>query len=80
MAQMVGYMVRATEAAIAFVAEADAATVGVKPLWIPLRKIEHMQESDAIGRKIQTAQDGERVGTPCNLKVCDAFLAKILGA
>ncbi len=80
MAQMIGYMVRATDAAVAFVAEADAGKAGVKPLWIPRRKINHMREADARGRMIATAQDGERVGTPCNLDVCDAFLAKVLGA
>lgn len=80
MAQMVGYVVRVTDAALAFVAEADAGKAGVKPLWIPRRKIEAAKESDAMGRRIQTAQDGERVGTPCTLDVCDAFLAKVLGA
>ena len=80
MAQMIGYVVRATDAALAFVAEADAGKAGVKPLWIPRRKIEAAKESDAMGRKIQTAQDGERVGILFNLTVCDAWTAKVLGA
>lgn len=80
MAQMVGYTVRATDAAIAFVSEADAGKAGVKPLWIPRKKILAAKESDARGRTIATAQDGERVGTPCTLDVCDAFIAKVLGA
>ena len=80
MAQMNGYMVRTTDAAIAFVSEADAGKAGVKPLWIPRKKILAAKEADAMGRKIQTAQDGERVGIPCALDVCDAFLAKVLGA
>jgi hypothetical protein len=80
MAQMIGYVVRATDAAVAFVAEADAGKAGVKPLWIPRRKIEAAKESDAMGRRIQTAQDGERVGILHNLTVCDAFLAKVMGA
>ena len=77
MAQMIGYMVRATDAAIAFVAESDANKAGVKPLWIPRKKILAAKEADARGRNIATAQDGERVGTPCVLDVCDAFLAKV---
>lgn len=80
MAQMIGYMVRATDAAIAFVAESDAATVGVKPLWIPRKKILAAKESDARGRTIVTAQDGERIGTPMFVDVCDVFLAKVKGA
>jgi hypothetical protein len=73
-------MVRATDAAIAFVSESDAATVGVKPLWIPRKKILAAKEADARGRTIQTAQDGERIGTPIWLDVCDVFLEKVKGA
>lgn len=80
MAQMVGYVVRVTDAAMAFVAESDAGKAGIKPLWIPRKKILAAKESDAMGRKIQTAQDGERVGILFNLNVCDAFLAKVVGA
>ena len=80
MAQMIGYVVRTTDAAMAFVAESDAGKAGVKPLWIPRKKILAAKESDALGRKIDTAQDGERVGILFNLDVCDAFLAKVLGA
>jgi hypothetical protein len=80
MAQMVGYVVRVTDAALAFVAEADAGKAGVKPLWIPRKKIEAAKESDAMGRRIQTAQDGERVGILHSLTVCDAWTAKVLGA
>lgn len=80
MVAMVGYVVRTTDAAVAFVAESDAATVGVKPLWIPRKKITLAKESDAMGRKIQTAQDGERIGILSMLEVCDAFIAKVKGA
>jgi hypothetical protein len=80
MAQMIGYVVRTTDAAMAFVAESDAGKAGIKPLWIPRKKILAAKESDALGRKIDTAQDGERVGILFNLDVCDAFLAKVLGA
>jgi hypothetical protein len=65
---------------MAFVAESDAGKAGVKPLWIPRKKILAAKESDALGRKIQTAQDGERIGILFNLDVCDAFLAKVIGA
>ena len=80
MAQMVGYVVRTTDAAMAFVAESDAGKASVKPLWIPRKKILAAKESDAMGRAIHTAQDGERVGILFNLDVCDAFLAKVVGA
>jgi hypothetical protein len=80
MAHMVGYVVRTTDAAMAFVAESDAGKAGIKPLWIPRKKILAAKESDALGRKIVTAQDGERIGVLFNLDVCDAFLAKVCGA
>lgn len=80
MATMTGYVVRVTEAAVAYVSNEDASKIGVKPLWIPRKKIEAYKEADAMGRKIQTAQDGERVGIPATITVDDAFLAKIVGA
>ena len=80
MVALVGYVVRATDAALAFVAESDAATTGIKPLWIPRKKILAAKESDAMGRKIQTAQDGERIGILTFLEVDDAFIAKVKGA
>lgn len=80
MVALVGYVVRTTDAAVAFVAESDAATVGIKPLWIPRKKIESAKESDAMGRKIQTAQDGERIGILTYLDVDSAFIQKVKGA
>lgn len=80
MVALVGYVVRTTDAAVAFVAESDAATVGIKPLWIPRKKIHAAKESDAMGRKIQTAQDGERIGILTYLDVDSAFLEKVKGA
>lgn len=74
---IVGYIVRATDAALAFVAQDSAKLVGVKPLWIPRKKIESAKEGDAMGVKIQTAQDGERVGILTSLLVDSAFLAKV---
>lgn len=80
MAKMIGYVVRTTEAAVAFVAEENRNVKGVKPLWIPRKKIDSMVESDALAVFIDTAQDGERVGVPHTLDVCDAFLAKVAAA
>lgn len=80
MVAMVGYTVRTTDAAIAFVAEVDATVPGIKPLWIPRKKILATKEADALGRKIQTAQDGERIGIPTYLEVDDAFIQKVKGA
>lgn len=79
MVAMVGYVVRETDAAVAFVAESDASIAGVKPLWIPRKKIESATESDGLGRSIKTAQDGERIGIPMALSVDDAFVAKVKG-
>lgn len=74
---LVGYVVRSTDAAIAFVAETSAKVAGVKPLWIPRKKIESAKESDAMGVRIQTAQDGERIGILTALLVETAFLDRI---
>jgi hypothetical protein len=74
---LVGYVVRSTDAALAFVAEASAKVAGVKPLWIPRKKIADAKESDAMGVRIQTAQDGERVGILTALTVDSAWLAKV---
>lgn len=68
-----GYIVRETEAAVAFVAKASDS----KPLWIPRKKIASMQELDTKSVRVVTAQDGERVGIPHALDVDAAFLAKI---
>lgn len=79
MVAMVGYVVRETDAAVAFVADSDAATVGVKPMWIPRKKIETVTELDSLSRSIHTAQDGERIGIPTALWVDDAFIARVKG-
>lgn len=80
MAKLVGFVVRETEAAVAFVAEGDAATVGVKPLWLPRKKILSGGESDAMGRQIAVAGETlPRVGVPVAYDVCDEFLAKVMG-
>lgn len=79
MAILTGFIVNATDAAVAFVADADAAKPGIRPLWIPRKKIESMQEMDTRSRVIHTAQ-GDKVSEPVTVAVDDAFLAKIMGA
>jgi hypothetical protein len=74
---LVGYVVRSTDAALAFVAADSAKVSGVKPLWIPRKKIEGAKESDAMGVRIQTAQDGERIGILTVLTVDSDWLAKV---
>lgn len=75
--QVQGYVTRVTDAANQFVFAKDAKTVGVKPLWVPIKKILSAVESDDSSVKIVTAQDGERVGIPFTLDIDDAFLAKV---
>lgn len=75
--QVTGYITRTTEAANQFVFAKDAKTVGVKPLWVPVRKIVSAIELDTKSVIIVTAQDGERVGTPFTLDIDDAFCAKV---
>lgn len=77
MLNLTGYIVRKTDAALAFVRESDAGTAGVRPIWLPLKKLGRVREADALGRKIATAQDGERVGIPATVEVDSAFLARI---
>ncbi len=77
MLNLTGYVVRTTDAAIAFVRESDAGVAGVKPIWIPRKKLGRVRESDCAGRKIVTAQDGERIGIPTTVEVESAFLDRI---
>jgi hypothetical protein len=77
MLNLTGYIVRETEAAVAFVRESDASVAGVKPIWLPRKKIHAMQELDLTSRRIATAQDGDRVGIPTIVEVETAFLDRI---
>jgi hypothetical protein len=77
MLNLTGYIVRETEAAVAFVREADAGVAGVKPIWFPRKKLGRVREADCAGRKIVTAQDGERIGIPATVEVDPAFLDRI---
>jgi len=70
---LIGYVVRETEAAIAFVANASDA----KPLWLPRKKIHAMRELDLKSVRVKTAQDGERVGIPYEIDADSAFLEKV---
>jgi hypothetical protein len=73
---MFGYIVRETEAAVAFVRA--PLTAQMKPLWVPRRKIEAMQELDLPSLSVDIAGESlRRVGTPVNLNVDEAFLAKV---
>lgn len=74
--QITGYIVRETEAAVAFVARRDL-KAGVKPLWVPKTKILVRHEQDRASVMIATAQDGERVGVPTVLVLDDAFAVKV---
>lgn len=77
MAKLVGFIVSESDAAVAFVREADARNDGVKPLWLPRKKIESMVETDGMSRTVKTAQLGERVGFPVTIEADSAFLAKV---
>lgn len=72
-----GFVVRETEAAVAFVRAADAATAGIRPLWVPRKKIVALVELDLAGKLIATAQDGERIGIPAVLDVDAEFADKV---
>ena len=74
--QTTGYIVRETEAAVAFVARRDV-KAGVKPLWVPKSKILVRHEQDRASVMIATAQDGERVGVPTVLVIDDAWAVKV---
>ncbi len=74
--QTTGYIVRETEAAVAFVARRDM-KAGVKPLWVPKAKILVRHEQDRASVIIATAQDGERVGIPTVLVIDNDFAVKV---
>lgn len=73
---MFGYIVRETEAAVAFVRA--PLTAQMKPLWVPRKKIESMQELDLASTSIDIHGESlRRIGTPVNLSVDAAFLQKV---
>lgn len=75
--QTTGYIVRETEAAVAFVLTQDAATQNIRPLWLPRKKIAKLTELDLPGKRIVTAQDGERIGTPVSLDIDAEFAERV---
>lgn len=73
---MFGYIVRETEAAVAFVKA--PLTAQMKPLWVPRKKIASMLELDLASASIDMAGEKfRRVGTPVELTVDAAFLEKV---
>lgn len=73
---MFGYIVNETEAAVAFVRA--PLTAQMKPLWVPRRKIESSQELDLPSLTVDIAGEKyRRMGTPVNMQIDAAFLAKV---
>lgn len=73
---MFGYIVRETDAAVAFVRA--PLTAQMKPLWVPRSKIESMQEHDLASVSVDMAGEKiRRMGTPVTLAIDSAFLAKV---
>lgn len=73
---MFGYIVRETEAAVAFVRA--PLTAQMKPLWVPRKKILDSKELDLPSASVDMAGESlRRVGTPVNLEIDAAFLEKV---
>ncbi len=73
---MFGYIVRETEAAVAFVRA--PLTAQMKPLWVPRKKIAFFEELDLPSMSVDIAGESyRRMGTPVNLDIDAAFLAKV---
>jgi hypothetical protein len=73
---MFGYIVRETEAAVAFVRA--PLTAQMKPLWVPRKKIAATEELDLPSLSIDIAGEPiRRMGTPVNLTIDAAFLEKV---
>jgi hypothetical protein len=74
--QMFGYIVRETEAAVAFVKA--PLTAQMKPLWVPRKKIAFFEELDLPSMSVDIAGESyRRMGTPVHIGVDSAFLAKV---
>lgn len=74
--QLVGFKVGETEKSIHFVAAVDAATAGIRGLYLALSKIEWV-ESDGKSVEIQTKDAGLRVGFPGTITIDDEYAARI---
>jgi hypothetical protein len=74
MTTLTGYIVRETEAAVAFVAAAKTS----KPLWIPRKKISSLTERDEVS--VSVALAGERIkrlAIPVEVEVDAAWLERV---
>ena len=75
--QLTGYIVRETEKAVAFVLQGEH-TGEVKPMWVPLKKIDEREELDSYSPSIQVAGEGvRRLGVPAILDIDAEFLKRI---
>jgi hypothetical protein len=75
--QLTGYIVRETEKAVAFVLLGEH-TGEVKPMWIPLKKIDEREEWDSYSPSIQIQGEGvRRLGVPVTLDIDNEFLRRI---
>ena len=73
---LTGYIARETEKAVAFVAA--PLTVDVKPLWVPISKIEKRDETDEYSPTVQLAGEAvRRLCIPVSLDVDADFLDKV---
>lgn len=71
-----GYIVRETEAAVAFVQL--PLTLDMKPLWVPRRKIVAQRETDGYSASVQLKGEAiRRLGVPVDLEIDAAFAAKV---
>ena len=72
---LTGYIARETDAAVAFVATLED---GVKPFFIPRKKIVAMVEGEAQDMPVQLAGESvKRKAIPFTLEVDTAFLARL---
>jgi hypothetical protein len=73
---MFGYIVRETEAAVAFVRA--PLTAQMKPFWVPRKKIVSQCELDLPSLAVDIAGETlSRMGTPVELEIDAAFLEKV---
>jgi hypothetical protein len=73
---MFGYIVRETEAAVAFVQ--PPLTAGMSALWVPKKKIDKTEEHDLFSVSIEMKGEPiRRMGRPVTLSIDTAFLEKI---
>jgi hypothetical protein len=71
-----GYIARETEKAVGFLATAET----TKPLWIPVKKIAAIRETDGLSVAVSIAGETiARNGIPVEIDVDAAFLEKIQG-